>query len=231
FVSLTGKRAQGAGPHARNVRNSAKGTSFDWSLAGTGKNVEVNLGLIGRHQADNAVTAIAAAEAWRGVDVSGIERDPALPAMLEALGQVRWPGRLEKVASDPDLWIDVGHTPHALDLVTEAFLDIAPRARTLVVFGVSASKEVQKIAAIVAGRFDHFILTRAHKSGADVASFAGAFAGKDVTIAADTAEAARLAKARAQEEGLAVLALGGLFLAAETQYAWQGGDPKTLDFF
>jgi len=51
-----------------------------------------------------------------------------------------------------------------------------------------------------------------------------------VTIAADTAEAARIAKARAETEGLSVLALGGLFLSAEVQHAWAGGDPKSLDF-
>ena len=132
----------------------------------------------------------------------------------------------------PDLWIDVGHTPNALEAVTRTFLDFSPREKTLVVFGVSASKEVAGIARIVAGRFDHFILTRAYKSGADVALFAETFRrqSQDVTIAADTSEAARIAKERAQLEGMNVLALGGLFLSAEVQQAWNGGDPKALEF-
>lgn len=99
------------------------------------------------------------------------------------------------------------------------------------VFGVSASKEVAQIAAIAARKFDRFILTHAHKAGADPATFAAAFAGKDAAIAADTASAARLARERAEAEGLAVLAIGGMFLAVEVQYAWGGGDPTALDFF
>ena len=103
--------------------------------------------------------------------------------------------------------------------------------RSLVIFGVSASKEVAQIAAIVAGKFDRFILTHAHKAGADPAIFAAAFAGKDMIVAPDTAAAARLARQRAEAEGLTVLAIGGMFLAVEVQHAWAGGDPATLDFF
>ena len=52
-----------------------------------------------------------------------------------------------------------------------------------------------------------------------------------MTIAPDTATAAQFARTRANLDGMTVLALGGLFLAAEIQRAWQGGDPKDLDFF
>mgnify|MGYP003525011886 CR=1 FL=1 len=97
---------------------------------------------------------------------------------------------------------------------------------------LSKMKEVAAIAATVAGRFDHFILTRAHKAGADVALFTEIFRkhGSDVTLAVDTTEAARMAKERAQREGMSVLALGGLFLSAEVQRAWNGGDPTSLEF-
>ena len=39
-----------------------------------------------------------------------------------------------------------------------------------------------------------------------------------------------MARSLAEREGLNVLALGGLFLAAEIQHAWFGGDPADLDF-
>jgi folylpolyglutamate synthase/dihydropteroate synthase len=153
--------------------------------------------------------------------------------MLAALGRTRWPGRLEKVASAPDLWIDVGHTPRALEAVTRTFLDFQPREHTLVVFGVSSSKEVAAISETVARRFDRFILTRAHKAGADIDMFESTFRkhSSDVIVAPDTGAAAALARDRAQREGLTVLALGGLFLAAEVQRAWEGRDPREIDFF
>jgi dihydrofolate synthase/folylpolyglutamate synthase len=205
------------------VRNTPHGSRF--RLKDRAGEADVAIGLIGRHQADNAVTALAAAGAWLDRDADTTFRAQA----LGAFAALRWPGRLERVARDPDLWVDVGHTPHAIDVVTEAFLDLVPRERALVVFGVSAAKEVGQIARIAASRFDRFILTAAHKSGAPVETFRKAFSG-DVVVAADTAEAARIAKARATAEGLSVLAIGGLFLAIEVQHAWSGGDPKELDF-
>jgi dihydrofolate synthase/folylpolyglutamate synthase len=206
-----------------NLRNSATGTTgTSFILQGH----KVTLDLIGRHQADNALTAFLCAAQWLGVAA-----DPAVEhRLLGAISKTSWPGRLERVAANPDLWIDVGHTPKALDLVTSAFLDFTPRDRTLVIFGVSASKDVASIAAIVAKRFDHVILTRAHKASADIASFANAFAGKQITIEPDISRATHLARDRAAKDGLTVLAVGGLFLAAEVQHAWRGGDPKELEF-
>jgi dihydrofolate synthase/folylpolyglutamate synthase len=222
YCSLAAKHAVFVGDafDVGNIHNTAEGTSF----IARGHKVMINL--IGRHQVDNALTAFLAAARWLDVspDLAKQHR------LLEAIARTSWPGRLERVAANPDLWIDVGHTPRALDLVTSAFLDFTPRGKTLVVFGVSASKDVANIAATVAARFDHVILTRAHKAGADIASFANAFAGKQITIEPDISKAARLARQRAEREGMTVLAVGGLFLAVEVQHAWNGGDPATLEF-
>ncbi len=203
-----------------NIHNAADGTSF---IACGHK---VTLSLIGSHQVDNALTAFVAAARWLGA-TTDLAKEHRL---LAAISKTTWPGRLERVAAKPDLWVDVGHTPKALDLVTAAFLDFTPREKTLVVFGVSTSKDVASIAATVAGRFDHAILTRANKAGADIASFANAFAGRQITIEPDISKATRLARERAEREGMTVLAVGGLFLAVEVQHAWHGGDPATLEF-
>ncbi len=212
--------------------NLPSGTRFTLSSRGApDRRRDMQLNLVGPHQIDNALAAYVAACTRAGRKTDPLADGP----VLDALATVRWPGRLERVARGtdlwPELWIDVGHTPHAADLVTSAFLDFTPRERTLVVFGVSASKEVDGIAEIVASRFDRFILTQAHKAGADPAAFAHVFAGKDVRIAPDTASAAALAKSIARSEHLTVLAIGGLFLAVEIAHAWTGGDPLQLEFF
>jgi dihydrofolate synthase/folylpolyglutamate synthase len=218
YARLSGKTPLMANARISDMRNTPQGAAFRLG------DRDLQLQLIGRHQVDNAVTALQAASVWMGV------RTPP-DGMIDGVTRVTWPGRLERVATGPDLWVDVGHTPHAIDLVTDAYLELVSREKTLVVFGVSASKEVAQIAAIVAGKFDRFILTHAHKAGADPATFAAAFAGKDMIVAPDTAAAARLARQRAEAEGLTVLAIGGMFLAVEVQHAWTGGDPATLDFF
>ncbi|MEQ1607772.1 MAG: cyanophycin synthetase [Hyphomonadaceae bacterium] len=235
YADLSGKATLPATASRRvgPVINTQEGARFTYGFtaAPSVADQEVRLKLAGKHQADNAVTALRAAEVWLGLKLE--ENVDRHFAMLAALGRTRWPGRLEKVASAPDLWIDVGHTPRAIEAVTRTFLEFTPRKKTLVVFGVSASKEVAAIAERVAERFEHFILTRAYKSGADVALFAETFRKRstDVTVATNTSEAAALAKRRAERDGMTVLALGGLFLSAEVQRAWDGGDPRQIDFF
>lgn len=214
-----------------DMRNAPEGSSFRFRVGDDERAAQLRL--IGHHQVHNALTALQAATAWGGRSIEP-ERlvSHEADAMLASIASVAWPGRLEKVATAPDLWIDVGHTPCALEAVTRTFLEFVPRKKTLVVFGVSGSKEVAAIARTVAVRFDHFILTRAFKAGADVAQFEAIFrdhAG-DVTLASDTHAAARLARERAARDDLTVLALGGLFLAAEVQRAWEGGDPREIDF-
>ncbi|MDZ4762074.1 MAG: hypothetical protein SGJ21_13495 [Alphaproteobacteria bacterium] len=231
YASLSSKRAIRPADRVGGARNTLDGAVFAWR--DEARDIPVQLRLIGRHQIDNAVTAAQTAACWlENDDPLRVDRLPpdSWPVLLGGLGQVRWPGRLERVASGPDLWIDVGHTPNAVDLVTAAFLDVVPRERTLIVFGVSASKDIRWIAAIVASRFDRFILTRARKSGADVSAYADIFDGLDATIEPDIVRAAGLARARASRDGLTVLAIGGLFLAAEFQHAWSGGDPDALAF-
>lgn len=228
YARLSRRSVQRPPAQHDDLVNTPAGAVFTWRGEAE---TQVRLPLIGRHQVDNAVTAIAVASAW-------LVRDPSRPQphgetlarMLAALADARWPGRLQHVAHDPDLWIDVGHTPHALDIVTETFADIAPREKTLVVFGVSAAKDVSAIADIVARRFPHVILTRAFKSGADPATFADRFATHDAVLTSDTITAAQIARARATAEGLTVLAIGGLFLAVEIAHAWNGGDPRELAF-
>lgn len=235
FASLSGKATLPALASRRlgPVENTHKGARFFYGFAAVPPAADqaVRLRLAGAHQVDNAVTALRAAEVWLGLKPE--ENAQRHLAMLAALGRTRWPGRLEKVASAPDLWIDVGHTPRALEAVTRTFLDFQPREHALVVFGVSSSKQVAAISETVARRFDRFILTRAHKAGADIDMFESTFRkhSSDVIVAQDTGAAAALARDRAQREGLTVLALGGLFLAAEVQRAWEGRDPREIDFF
>jgi len=234
YADLSGKATLPALASRRvtDIVNTPQGARFNYGFTAVPASADqvVRLKLAGAHQVDNAITALRAAEVWLGLKPE--ENAERHFAMLAALGRTCWPGRLEKVSLSPELWIDVGHTPRALDAVTRTFLEISPRERTLVVFGVSSSKEVAAISEIVARRFDHFVLTRAWKSGAGVDQFEPVFRrhATDITIAPNTTAAARLARERAQRDGLAVLAIGGLFLAAEIQRAWEGGDPSTIDF-
>lgn len=213
--------------HIEKAQHDAAGAHFRLAIdKEPARNVE--LAMIGDYQANNAVTADMLAHVW--LEDAGETYDAE--ASWAALGGVRVPGRLEKISSKPDVWIDVGHTPLAVDGAIKSLLNFIPAADVIVVFGVSASKEVDAISKTVAGAFSEFILTRAHRSGAEPDRFRGHFAatGANITVEPDISRAAQIARDRATATGKTILAIGGLFLAAEFQTAWNGGDPKAIDF-
>ena len=78
-------------------------------IDGTGGRYDVRIPLIGRHQAQNAATAIAAVEALGDLGV------PVPPEVVcAALGAVRWPARVELVSTRPYTIIDAGHNPASM---------------------------------------------------------------------------------------------------------------------
>lgn len=209
------------------IVNTPDGSRF--TLQRPGETVqEARLALIGQHQAHNALTALAAAETWLGDRLT-----PQLRTrMLEAVSAVRHAGRLERVPGAPELWVDIGHTPGALELVADAVLSFAPQEKVIVIFGAAANKQAGRMAAGVAQRFSDIILTAPYDLSADVGVLANAISqpGRRVQIERNVAAAARLARERALAEGKTVLAIGGAHLAAKIRYAWQGGDPQDLEF-
>ena len=230
YARLAGRTCHLAieGRQVGRVTNTADGASF--SLADlAAKPQTVRLQLIGAHQVQNALTALRAAELWLADRLT-----PHLQAkMLEAIGQVRWAGRLERVARSPDLWIDVG--PHARRR--------ANRWPTLSWNSCRAKRCCSSSAPPLRSRrrawppprpqrFDDIILTCPYSASADVGQLASVISQRSrrVVIERDVAAAARLVRQRATAEGKSVIALGGTLLAAKMQHAWTGGDPDKLEF-
>jgi dihydrofolate synthase/folylpolyglutamate synthase len=108
--------------------------------------------LVGRYQAQNAVTALtmldAAGEAWR----------LPLAAAGDALRRVRLPGRLQRVGR----WIfDVAHNPDGARVLAETLSALStPRPLTALV-AVLADKDWSGILAALAPVVDRFVLTTA----------------------------------------------------------------------
>ena len=206
---------------------SKDGTTIGFTSSGNPDSaLQITLPLVGAHQAQNALAALRALQEYLRLSN---ERSRLQP-YIEAMKATRWPGRLERFRGPPDLWIDVGHTPGAIEAVSAAYLSLAPPEQTLVIFGASSAKKVEEMAHICASNFPRVILTRPSKGGAEIERFRDFFSECDTTAIASTRQAADVARSLAEREGLNVLALGGLFLAAEIQHAWFGGDPADLDF-
>ncbi|NNF03735.1 MAG: bifunctional folylpolyglutamate synthase/dihydrofolate synthase [Rhodothermales bacterium] len=105
------------------------------------------IGLPGRHQVDNARTALAAYEALTGYAPDSDVAERAL-ADVVALSGIR--GRMERIALGPGAWVDVAHNVDALEAALHTYLRLTPDAdRRVVVFGVLRDKDLKGMAALL----------------------------------------------------------------------------------
>jgi len=196
---------------------------------------DLRLALPGEHQARNAAVAITAVERWAARHRSDIARDHFEKAVRDAVSTVRWPGRMERISSDPEILVDVGHTPESLRAVAATVERMAGGKPVLLVTGVSADKDVDAILRAILPIATEVICTRAYHKGSDVARIASLCESIRPGIVWRSAEAIEqavdLAVGRARETGAVILIAGGLFLAIEAWTHLQGASPRDLCFF
>jgi dihydrofolate synthase/folylpolyglutamate synthase len=172
--------------------------------------------LIGRHQIDNHAVALTLCRERLG---------HSLPEWRQAIEQVEWPGRLEGLGTD--IWIDVGHSPAAVEAALAGFLSLG-RDATLVT-GASKNKNARAMLRILAPRFARIVCTRAHHNGMDAREIEALV--REANPAAETIMCPGIEDAVKAVRAHPAYVAGGLFLAAEFACAWRGGDPRDLRFF
>jgi len=190
---------------------------------------------VGKHQARNAAVAIQAVWHWLQCSKREVEEQRFTRAVREAFKAVRWPGRFERIAEDPETIIDVGHTQLSLHAVAETVREMNSAKPIMLVTGVSYDKNVRGILDELLPIATEVICTRAYHKGSPVETVAAlceAIRRGIVWKSADTIEEAMdLAVSRAREQNMTVLVAGGLFLATEAFVHLSGGDPRLLQFF
>ena len=105
---------------------------------------EVFLPLHGRHQANNAAVALAAAEAFLG---AGAQAQLDIDAVRSAFATVTSPGRLEPVRSAPTVLLDAAHNPHGARALAAALTEEFDFRRLIAVIGVMGDKDAEGILA------------------------------------------------------------------------------------
>jgi dihydrofolate synthase/folylpolyglutamate synthase len=181
--------------------------------------------LAGAHQRQNAALALALAG-----DLAPLSKAQAR-AGFEA---VRWPGRLETIAADPIVVIDVGHTPRGVAAALAGFQAMRAGVPAVLVCGASRDKDGAAMIGLLAGAFDIIICASACHKGAPAGEIAAvalvANPQAEIIIAETMADAHRLARAKARAAKAMIYVAGGLFLAAEFKAIDQGRDPGALAF-
>lgn len=119
----------------------------------------IQLNMLGAHQADNAAVAAAAIDVLRQ---RGLELD--LHRAQSQLNELRLPGRIEILSTDPLVIVDVAHNDaSAAALRSTLNALVASRysspPKRILIYGTSADKEWQAILTSLASDYDHVILT------------------------------------------------------------------------
>jgi len=147
--------SSGKGINYEIVKSDIKGVVFD--LEGIYHNFKnLHTPLLGRHQADNATTAIAAVEALK---ISGI--DISQKAIRAGLEKVKWTGRLEVIQNNPTLLLDGAHNPNGVKIMLQALEEIFSYQRLILVLGIFTDKDYKKMIQILAPNADLIIATKA----------------------------------------------------------------------
>ena len=117
---------------------------------------DIYLPLHGEHQAHNAVTALAAVEAFFG---AGVQRQLDVDAVRAAFATVTSPGRLERMRSVPTVFIDAAHNPSGAGALAQALAEEFDFRYLVGVVSVLADKDVGGILAALEPVFASVVVT------------------------------------------------------------------------
>ncbi len=173
------------------------------------------LPLHGRHQGDNAATALAAAEVFFGAPLS-------VDVVQEAFAQVRWPGRFEVLGHQPLVIVDGAHNPHGADACASVFGDdFDPAGRRILVVGFLTSQvPADMLVALRADEADMVICCTPptpRAVDAEVTAKAARDIGcETVIVASSVSDACERALANADGDD-AILVTGSLYVVGEAR--------------
>jgi dihydrofolate synthase/folylpolyglutamate synthase len=120
----------------RDLTLHALGSRF---LAGNGaRQIEVDCPLVGEHQVDNALTAIAALTVLSGTFAS------ITPGTIhDGIAATLWPGRIERVRTSPDVFLDGAHNPSGVRALAAYIRRFHADKRIWMVFGAMRDKDLR----------------------------------------------------------------------------------------
>jgi dihydrofolate synthase / folylpolyglutamate synthase len=184
----------------------------------TGKRFALAPQLAGRFQLQNALNAVAAARVLssNGFPVSD-------NAIEQGIATSVWPGRIEKVHSNPDIYLDGAHNPSAARELG-AFLEENLRGRKLIlVFGALRDKAVDEIAGMLFPLASEVLFTQPDTSRAisapQLAEIAAHHASRSKIIP-QAEEALEFALAQAAPDGV-ICITGSLYLVGQLRHHWR----------
>jgi len=174
--------------------------------------------LAGRFQLQNAMNAVAAARllSARGYWIPQKAIEGGIAAAV-------WPGRLEKLQSRPDVYVDGAHNPGAARELAAFWEENFAGRKIFVVYGALRDKAVDEIAGVLFPHAAEVVFTEPRTSRAISASQLSEIAGHHAsrsTVISDSEQALDyvLSKAAPQD---AIFVTGSLYLVGQLRHYWK----------
>jgi dihydrofolate synthase/folylpolyglutamate synthase len=184
----------------------------------SGWSMELAPNLAGRFQLRNALNAVAAARLLqnRGYRIAD-------EALTRGVATTVWPGRLEKLGSHPDVYLDGAHNPSAARELAAFWEQNFADRKIFLLYGALRDKAVDEVAGLLFPRAAEVIFTEPRTSRAisasQLAEIAAHYAARS-SIIADAQQALDYALASATP-GDAVFITGSLYLVGQLRACWK----------
>jgi dihydrofolate synthase/folylpolyglutamate synthase len=189
------------------VTETSSGTSF-----------EIAPGLSGRFQLENALNAFAAARflQTRGFRISD-------SAITQGIAGAVWPGRLEKLQSSPDVYLDGAHNPGAARELSKFLEQNFAGRKIWLLYGALRDKAVDEIAGQLFPHASEVIFTEPRTSRAISASRLAEIAAHHAShfrVIPSAEKALDLTLEEAAPED-AIFITGSLYLVGQLRHYWK----------
>lgn len=199
---------------------------------------DLRIPLLGRHQLDNATTAVAILQELQQQGTAISEQ-----ALRTGLASARWPGRFELLSQRPMLVVDSAHNENSarkLRATLADWLPRPPRRQLALVFGASSDKDIAGMLKVFLGTVDQtgyppadkVIVTKSgHPRSADPAELADLvreFSAKcPISVQPTLGGALTEALAWAGPEDL-ICITGSIFVVAQARREWARSHPEAF---
>jgi dihydrofolate synthase/folylpolyglutamate synthase len=201
-------------------RESTRGGSVRARVieAASGKILEIAPSLPGRFQLQNALNAMAAARLLqnRGFQIPD-------DAVTGGIANTVWPGRLEKLHSSPDVYLDGAHNPAAARELAHFLEQNFSGRRIWLIYAALRDKAVDEVAGFLFPHAAEVIFTAPRTSRAvsatQLAEIAGHLAAR-FSVMPDAERAFEYALAEAAPED-AIFITGSLYLVGQLRQYWK----------
>ncbi|HEY7270287.1 MAG TPA: folylpolyglutamate synthase/dihydrofolate synthase family protein [Dehalococcoidia bacterium] len=206
-------------------RDSHSQDTQSFRLRTPGGGYQAKLPLVGKHQLDNAATAVvafeklAAAMASPSIGGGGAGLSVTEDAVKKGLEEAKWPGRIEIIRRRPLVVVDVAHTADSARRLRDAAAEYLHIDSATLVVGVMGDKDLEGLAMAIEPIARRVIATRAnHPRALDPEAVAKVFRDMGVeTFWEKTVPDAIEAALRLSQPIDSVVVLGSVALAGEAR--------------